>query len=72
LKAINIGVIIFNYSSQTAVLLINFDESYMFCPNDTWISAQLPDRKKFCPAAADFCPLRDPPSPGRYANVFGV
>ena len=45
LKAIYIGVIRFNYSLKTAVLLINFDESYMFCPNDTWISAELPDRK---------------------------
>ena len=44
LKAINIGIIIFKYSLWTKVL-INFDESYMFCPNDTWISAQLPDRK---------------------------
>jgi hypothetical protein len=23
-------------------VLINLDESYMFCPNDTWISAQFP------------------------------
>jgi hypothetical protein len=61
LKAINIGVIIFNYSLYTAVLLINFDESYMFRPNDTWISAQLPDRKIL--GGGHVPPLRAPDTP---------
>jgi hypothetical protein len=60
LKAIYIGVIRFNYSLKTAVLLINFDESYMFCPNDTWISAQLPDRKNFGGGHMPPVPLSQP------------
>ena len=43
----------------------------MFCPNDTWISAQLPDRKNVFWGAADTGGAADTPMGGGAADTEG-